>query len=143
MIEDDLFGEGAFTASSVTTVAAPLVQNTLKTDTVPVNFETVLDRFDGDQDFMREMFQEYKGQLSERVFEIRAAAQDGDAPRLARLAHNLKGVSLNFSADSLSHVALALETMSKDNNLTNVLGLIEQLECEASRVTDYLSDSGY
>ena len=143
MIEDDLFGEGAFTASSVTTEAAPLAQNTLKTDTVPVNFETVLDRFDGDQDFMREMFQEYKGQLSERVFEIRAAAQDGDAPRLARLAHNLKGVSLNFSADSLSHVALALETMSKDNNLTNVLGLVEQLECEASRVTDYLSDSGY
>jgi len=112
-------------------------------DTLPINFKLVLDRFDGDQDFMKETFQQYKEQLSERLFEIRTAVQDSGANRLCRLAHNLKGVSLNFSADSLSQVALTLEEISKHKALTDAPILVEQLELEARRVTAYLSDHGY
>ena len=143
IMDDDWFGEDGSTASSVAKEVTPLMQNALKMDALPVDFESALDRFAGDQDFMREMFQQYKEQLSERIFEIRGAVQDSDAHRLARLAHNLKGVSLNFSADSLSHVALTLEEISKHNDLTNAPVLVEQLESEARRVTEYLSDNGY
>ena len=68
---------------------------------------------------MMEMFKEYKDQLRERVDEIHAALQDRDANRLARLAHNLKGVSLNFSADPLANITLNLEEICKREDLTN------------------------
>ena len=142
-MDDDWFGEGASTASSMAKENAPLAQNAVLTNTLPVDFGSTLGRFDGDQDFMKEMFKQYKEQLPERIIEIQTAVQDKDANRLARLAHNLKGVSLNFSADPLSHVALNLEEISKHKDLTNAPVLVEQLESEARRVIEYLSDNGY
>jgi two-component system, sensor histidine kinase and response regulator len=143
MMDDDWFGESASPTVSVAKATTPVSQNALIAEALPVNFETALGRFDGDDEFMKEMFQEYKEQLSERIFEIRVAVQDKDANRLARLAHNLKGVSLNFSADPLSHVALTLEEIGKHEDLTQAPVLVEQLEWEARRVTEYLSENGY
>ncbi|MGZ9225667.1 MAG: Hpt domain-containing protein, partial [Anaerolineales bacterium] len=77
-----------------------------------------------------------------RVNEIRSALQDGDANRLARLAHSLKGVSLNFSADALADITSHLEETCKREDLTHAPLLVAQLEAEAHRVDDYLSDNG-
>ncbi len=74
--------------------------------------------------------------------EIRSAWQDRDANRLARLAHNLKGVSLNFSANALADITLALEEICKREDLTDAPLLVAQLEVEAQRVDDYLSNNG-
>jgi HPt (histidine-containing phosphotransfer) domain-containing protein len=142
-MDDGLFGEEMSAAVEATQKAVPVFQTDWTSATLPVNFAAALDHFDGDHDFMRELIKQYKEQLSERIIEIRAAIQDSDANRLARLAHNLKGVSLNFSAGSLSHVALSLEETSKRQDLTNAPVLMAQLELEAQRVTDYLSDNGY
>jgi HPt (histidine-containing phosphotransfer) domain-containing protein len=103
----------------------------------------VFARFDSDHDFMRKLFKQYKEQLPERMTEIRSAVQDCDINRLVRLAHNLKGVSLNFSADSLANLAICLEEMSKREDITDAPLLLEQLEAEASRLTEYLSQNGY
>src|SRR6185503_16017986 len=89
--------------------AAPAFQIISFADVLPADFEAALVHFDGDRGFMLEMFKEYKAHLGERVDEIRSALQDRDANRLARLAHNLKGVSLNFSADPLSAITLNIE----------------------------------
>ena len=91
---------------------------------------------------MMEMFTKYKEQLMDRVHEIRSALQDRDANRLARLAHNLKGVSLNFCADALANITLNLEESCKREDLTDAPGLVAQLEAEAHRVQNYLSDNG-
>src|SRR5687768_18554155 len=80
---------------------------------VPVNFDAALDRFDGDRDFMMEMFKEYENHLPGRLDEIHAALRDGNAGALTRLAHNLKGVSLNFSAEAVADIALKLEEIGK------------------------------
>jgi len=141
--DDGLFGEDPLPIRHETKKALPLFQIVSTADTVPVNFEAALTHFDGDQDFMRELLQQYKEQLSERVIELRAAVQDSDPNQLARLAHNLKGVSLNFSADSLSQMALSMEEMSKRQDLSNAPILMAQLELEAQRVTEYLLDNGY
>jgi two-component system sensor histidine kinase/response regulator len=140
-IDEDLFGESTFPGPSVTKEMDPILQDTLMLNVLPVNFETALGRFGGDRDFMREMLKEYKEQLPEWIMEIRAAVDDSDANRLTRLAHNLKGVSLNFSADPLAQVALSLEEISKRENLTNAAILVTQLEGEALRVAEYLSTS--
>jgi two-component system, sensor histidine kinase and response regulator len=142
-MDDGLFGEEPSSSPKGVEKVVPVFQIISTADTLPVNFEAALTHFDGDQDFMRELLQQYKEQLSERVIEIRAAVQDRDPNRLTRLAHNLKGVSLNFSAGSLSDMALSMEEMGKREDLTNAPVLMAQLELEARRVTEYLLDNGY
>lgn len=141
-MEDDLFGESTIPASRKTKEVAPVLQTVSPTDTLPVNFESALYHFDGDRDFMMQMFKQYKDHLRERVNEIHAALQDRDLNGLARLAHNLKGVSLNFSVDVLANITLHLEEMCKREDLTEAPLLVAQLEAEAYRVETYLSKNG-
>jgi HPt (histidine-containing phosphotransfer) domain-containing protein len=92
---------------------------------------------------MAEMFGEYKSHLLERVLEIKNALQEGDANRLARLAHNLKGISLNFSANPLADIALHLEEICMRENLSLAPPLVSHLETEARRVDAFLASNGY
>jgi PAS domain S-box-containing protein len=141
-MDEDLFGESTIPASRETKEVVPVLQTISPTDMLPVNFESALYHFDGDRDFMMQMFKQYKDQLPKRMDEIHAALQDRDVNGLARLAHNLKGVSLNFSADVLANITLHLEEICKREDLTNAPLLVTQLEAEVHRVEDYLSHNG-
>jgi HPt (histidine-containing phosphotransfer) domain-containing protein len=141
-LDDGLFGEEEPQVlrepdpHPVDSISASLV------DGAPVNFDSALARFNGDREFMMEMFKEYKEHLPARLIEIQGALQDQDASRLGRIAHNLKGISLNFSADAVAELALRLEEMGKRENLTGASGLVAQLEAEVRRLQDYLSGIG-
>ena len=74
--------------------------------------------------------------------EIRAAVDACDAHRLARLAHNFKGVSLNFGAAGLANLARRLEEIGSRDDLSDAPALCAQLEVERVRVTEYLSENG-
>ena len=138
-MEEDLFGETT-PATDTAKEAAPVFQNDLPFDTMPVNFESALVHFDGDRTFMMEMFKEYNDHLPDRVSDIHAALERGDVNALARLAHNLKGVSLNFSADRLAAIALHLEEIGKREDLQPAPPLVAQLDEEVRRVQEFLSD---
>ena len=138
-VDEDLFGESAPIAPRATKEAAPVLQTISPTDALPVNFESALYHFDGDRDFMMQMFKQYKDQLYKSVDEIHAALQDRDVNRLARLAHNLKGVSLNFSANALANITLNLEEICKREDLTGAPLLVAQLDVEARRVEEFLT----
>jgi CheY-like chemotaxis protein/anti-sigma regulatory factor (Ser/Thr protein kinase) len=129
--------------SSQTSLAtAPAGQGPALTETLPVDMESALPRFGGDRGFMMEMLRDYRGMLRERLAEIQRALQSRDAEQLARLAHSLKGVSLNFSANPLADIAFHLEENCKRENLTDVPVLVTQLENEALRVEEYLARQG-
>jgi len=136
-LDEGLFGE-ASSAARPTEQAAPISSAVAPTDALPVNLESALYRFGDDRGFMMEMFQEYRAHLRTRVEGIRAAWQDGDANRLGRLAHNLKGVSLNFNVEPLANVALKLEELGRREDLTDAPPLIAQLDAEAGRLEEYL-----
>lgn len=138
-LDDGLFGESIPSAPPEAEVPDSVVSYE---DVVPVNFDAVLDRFDGDRDFMMEMFKEYKDHLPGRLGEIHAALQDGDANRLTRLAHNLKGISLNFSADAVADIARKLEEIGKRDDLAGAAALVAQLDTEVHRLQDHLSKIG-
>ncbi len=138
---DGLFGEGEPSTSSATKIPASISEETSYTDVMPVNFDAALYRFDGDRDFMMSMFKEYMEHLPGRLDEIHAALQDGDASRLARLAHNLKGVSLNFSVDAVADIALRLEELGRHEDLTHVPTLVAQLNAEVRRLEEFLSNT--
>jgi len=140
-LDDGLFGESAPSAARETKEETSVLQTISFAGVSPANFESALVHFDGDRGFMMEMFKEYKANLGERVDEIHSALQDRDANRLARLAHNLKGVSLNFSADPLATISLNLEEICKREDLTHAPTLVAQLDREARRLEEFLSNN--
>jgi HPt (histidine-containing phosphotransfer) domain-containing protein len=65
--------------------------------------------------------------------------RDGDINSLGRMAHNLKGVCLNFNAEPLSELAKKLEICGKQENLAGAEALVEQIENEITRLQEYLA----
>ena len=141
-LDDGLFGEEEPSVSNDTKSVESVSSTVSYADRVPVNFDSALSRFDGDREFMMEMFKEYKAHLPVRLKEIQDALQASDAGRLGRLAHNLKGVSLNFSADAVADVALKLEEMGKREDLRGAPALITHLDLEIRRLEEYLVKNG-
>ncbi|HLO28671.1 MAG TPA: response regulator [Anaerolineales bacterium] len=138
-LDEGLFGEAEPSASSMPEATVSVFEEATYADRLPVNFEAALYRFDNDRDFMIAMLREYRDHLPARLTEIHAALQDGDASRLGRLAHNLKGISLNFSAEPVAEIALKLEEMGKREDLTDASALVAQLDAEVLRLQEYLA----
>ena len=141
-LDDGLFGENESFVSPEPEGTTPAMQSISYTDMVPVDFDAALHRFDGDRAFMMEMLQEFKAHLPDRLKEIKAALQAADAGSLTRVAHNLKGISLNFSADAVADIALKLEETGKREDLTGASALAAQLDVEVRRLEDYLANHG-
>jgi PAS domain S-box-containing protein len=141
--EVGLFGESTPSASRGTQEAAPVSSTDSPASLLPADFEQALDRFSGDRDFMKELFLEFMAGLPNRLREIRAALNENDPNRLGRLAHNLKGVTLNFNAAPLAAAALAIEQLSTREELTDAPRLVDNLDAEAGRLADFWSANGY
>ena len=141
-LDGGLFGESTSPASHATKESVPVSQAVSYADVLPINIEGALYRFDNDRGFVMQMVKEYKGHLHERLEQIHSALKNGDANNLARLAHNLKGISMNFSADPIASLALNLEEIGKREDLTDAPVLVAQLEAEVHRLEEYLSDKG-
>jgi CheY-like chemotaxis protein/HPt (histidine-containing phosphotransfer) domain-containing protein len=104
----------------------------------PADLEASLFRFSNDHDFMMEMAREFRNHLPSRILEFDAALQEGDIKTIGRLAHNLKGVSLNFDASFLANAAAQLEQCGKQENLAAAPELIEKVREEIKRLESYL-----
>ena len=141
-MDDGLFGESLPSDSNKTEKIAPPFETVSYADRAPASFDAALDRFDGDRHFMMTMFTEFKDHLPERLQEIQAAVQDGDAARLTRVAHNLKGVALNFSAEAVAEITRKLEEMGKREDLTHAPTLVAQLDGEVHRLEQFLTANG-
>jgi CheY-like chemotaxis protein/HPt (histidine-containing phosphotransfer) domain-containing protein len=141
--EIGLFGESAPSASRGTQEAAPVLPTDSPASLPPADFEQALDRFSGDRDFMKELFLEFMAGLPNRLRDIHAALNENDPNRLGRLAHNLKGVALNFNAAPLAAAALAIEQLSAHAGLTDAPPLVDRLDAEAARLADFWSANSF
>ena len=141
--ESGLFGESAPSASFATEGPAPVSPDESSPEALPVNFDLALPRFSDDREFMKQMFLEFMQGLPERLREIHTALDENDSKRLARLAHNLKGVSLNVDAAPLARAALEIEQLSAREDLTGALLLVDHLDAEAGRLADFWSTEGF
>lgn len=137
-MDEGLFGETNVPAPSATKVPVPVSQAESSSNLPPADYEATIHRFDGDRAFMKEMFQEFKDHLSDRLREIQTAVQEGNLNNLTRLGHNLKGVSLNFSAEPLANTARQLEELGSSEDLTNAATIVAQIEVEMKKLIEYL-----
>jgi HPt (histidine-containing phosphotransfer) domain-containing protein len=90
--------------------------------------ETALSRVDGDVNLLKEIAVLFLGDYPRALGELREAIAQGDATRLERTAHGLKGSVANFGAHAAVQAALAIENMARARKLAGVGPLLDQLE---------------
>jgi CheY-like chemotaxis protein/HPt (histidine-containing phosphotransfer) domain-containing protein len=138
--ENDLFGESEPRAESK---ADSDLAAGIDPESPPINYESALFRLGDDKPFLKQMLEEFMDHLPDRLREMNAALGADDLRQLNRLAHNLKGIALNFGADTLANLALSLEEACKREVEADASFLVQQVENEARRVTKYISTSEF
>jgi HPt (histidine-containing phosphotransfer) domain-containing protein len=100
----------------------------------------VLSRLDGDPDLLRELVKIFLKDAPRLLAEAKAALAEGDATRLQRAAHTLKGAASNFSALAASGAAEQLESIARDGDLRRAEEVLEPLEDALTRTFPALKD---
>jgi CheY-like chemotaxis protein len=103
----------------------------------PLNYTEALPRFDYDRRFFLEIYQDFLQHMPGRLEEMQQALAAGDAPRLNRAAHSLKGMAGNFCAEPLTTLARRLEQAARDNELAEAPGLVAAIHAELPRLAAY------
>ncbi len=88
----------------------------------------------GKADIIGQLVEAYKLETPPLLVALREAAQTGQADKLKKAAHNLKGSSNNLGFGQITFLSNELDKIGKSGELAGVLGLIEQLEQAYSRV---------
>ena len=123
-------------------VTAPAEPPALPADELPMDIERALERFGGDRPFLIEMSRDYIAGFPERIKDMKTALEAHNANDLSRLAHNLKGVSANFSANPVTRLSAELEALGCQDDLVTAPELLVRLEVEAERLVKYLNEAG-
>jgi len=99
-----------------------------------VNVQELLERVDGDRGFVAELAEVFREDYPRQMNAAREGAAAGDAEKVRRAAHALKGALSNLAAPRACEFALALETMGRSGDLSGAALTLTQLEDELPRV---------
>ena len=85
-----------------------------------VDREALLDRVDGDLEFLEETVELLESDGRSLVEQIKAASAAGDQEDLVRNAHMLKGMVSNFCADTVQQAAAEIEHAARRGELDGI-----------------------
>ncbi|MEE9566254.1 MAG: response regulator, partial [Desulfobacteria bacterium] len=105
----------------------------------PVDLDKALERAMGDRAFLERMFREFTQGILGQIRSLRSAVKKGDGEALRKEAHSLKGAAKNLSAEGIASVALRLEQMGRDNDLSAGKQALGDLEAEVVSLKEYMS----
>ncbi len=88
----------------------------------------------GDESFVAEIVQMFREDTPPHFAELDASAASGDAVRLAKIAHGLKGSAGNFGAKHFRALTERIETLAKAKDLAPIPAAIADLRAEYARV---------
>jgi len=112
-------------------------------DTLPFDFESLLQLFDGDAEFLREMADIFLKDAPAMMDTIREAIQVADADTLRRTAHSLKGMLINFQFEQTALTAYELESAGCKKKFDNLLPAYKKLAKHLERVCAILRKAKY
>ena len=106
----------------------------------PFDKEALMDRLDGDVEFLAETVEILDEDGPPLMEELRAAAAAADAERIAKAAHAIKGMVSNFCAEPAHAASLRIEEMGRAGAIDDVDEAIAGLENESTRLKSALVD---
>lgn len=92
----------------------------------------------GDDEFLIEVIQTFLDDSPQHVTTVQAAFAAGDAPKLMRAAHSLKGSSGNFGAARLQALCAQVELQARAGQLDGLSPLVERVEREYGLLAEQL-----
>ena len=98
------------------------------------DLKELMERLDGDEEFMRELLVMFRKDALENLEKSRRAMAERDLDLLARAAHTLKGMLRNLSMGAAADTAAALETASRESRDSDSKELLGKLERELERI---------
>ncbi|MGA2503593.1 MAG: response regulator [Anaerolineales bacterium] len=123
-------------------ITIPVEPSLPLSDELPMDVERALERFGNDRPFLYEMSREYVAGFPERIKDLQTALEAHNANDFSRHAHNLKGVSANFSAVPVTNLCAEMEALGRQDDLTSAPDLLARLEVEKDRLINYLKEVG-
>ena len=107
-------------------------------NTSAIDRVSLLDRVGGDEDLLREITSIFLAEYPELLRSIEDGLAAGDAQRVERAAHSLKGSVANFGADSATQAAYRMETIGRKGSLTEAPEAYEELISQFQRLQPVL-----
>jgi HPt (histidine-containing phosphotransfer) domain-containing protein len=101
-----------------------------------------LDRVGNSPELLRDLVGVFRDDCARLLPDIRAATEEGDAGKLALVAHTLKGMVSFFGAQAAPEATLRLEMMGKNGDLAAAGPTLALLTAEVDRMQPVL-DSLY
>jgi len=99
-----------------------------------VDETTLLDRFQGDRNLMRQIIEAFELECPRLLREARQAADDGDAAGIHRAAHTLKGSMRHFGRSAAYETAARLETVARKGDAGAAKEMVATLEREIAEL---------
>jgi HPt (histidine-containing phosphotransfer) domain-containing protein len=112
------------------------------TDRVPLNLEELHRRCMGRLEFAERLLASFEKRFPVEVLEISKSLEDGDVPRLARLAHQLSGTAANICAPTLLQIMQKVEETIRQGQLAETARWLARLKPEWERFTEYRASIG-
>jgi two-component system sensor histidine kinase/response regulator len=119
--------------------AAPSGEDPRKPRESPVDMKDAMNRFDNEQEFFREMLDQFLNLLPGQVKEIEKALASGDAETVQKTAHNIKGSAGTLSARRLYSIVLEMEESGRAGDLSGTVALLEELKSEIGLLAEFAS----
>lgn len=106
----------------------------------PFDQNELLDRVDNDWDFLSDTVQMLEADGRELLEEVRRASAEGDAVKLARAAHAIKGMISNFCAPRAHASAIDVEAIGKTGELAAAPAAIDLLHARLEELIAGLTE---
>jgi two-component system sensor histidine kinase/response regulator len=106
----------------------------MKPDRKICNLEAALKRMGGNVSILQQLVEYYREDVPPLIDRLRAGITANNPPEIQQAAHSIKGLVVNFDADSSSHAALQLEQMARSRDLTKAALALDHLEKEIARL---------
>ena len=103
-----------------------------------MNRRDALERFDGDEEFLKEIVQLFLDEASRMLAGVADAVRKRDAEGIAGTAHTLKGSVGNLCAEPTVEAARNLEMIGRQGDLDAARQAYAELEREMARLTPVL-----
>ena len=106
--------------------------------TAAIDKSLLLKAFDGDRSFLEEVVEVFLSDYPRLMDDLHRAQKEGDSDLLMRSGHSLKGMLINFQADSAAEIAFEIEKMGKSKNFEEARSKIEELTVRITAVDKML-----
>ena len=100
----------------------------------------LLQRLMGDEDFVKEIIDDFLKQIPDNLFALKNALNKKDLPLVKREAHIIKGASGNVGALALQKIAEQIEISGEEKNFVKIRSFVEELDTQLKVLKNKLAE---